>query len=238
MKTPKTTSIVCTLFMSASLAIGAGDWNWTLTPYGWLAGLDGNTGVRRLVAPVDLSPSDVIEDLSFTAMIALDANNDQWGVAGDLFYVNLDSSTPTAAGPVNSDVEQWIVSGVPYLRVASDEKATVDVGAGGRYMDTDLDLATPAGKRSGSKNWIDPIVMLRTRYALAEKVFLTLSGDIGGFGVGSDLTWQLAGSVGYALTDKVDLLLGYRHLDVDYEDDGFVYDIATSGFGVGVRIEL
>ena len=57
-------------------------------------------------------------------------------------------------------------------------------------------------------------------------------GDIGGFGIGSDLAWQLATHLGVQVTDWLTILAGYRWLDIDYEDtEGtpFVYDIQTSG---------
>jgi len=56
--------------------------------------------------------------------------------------------------------------------------------------------------------------------------------------VESDLTWQVVASAGYSITENVDLLLGYRHLDIDYEDGDFSYDVATSGLGVGVSVAL
>lgn len=62
--------------------------------------------------------------------------------------------------------------------------------------------------------------------------------DIGGFGIESDFTWQLTLTAGYALTDNTEFLVGYRHLDVDYKNGGFGYDVATSGFGLGFRISL
>lgn len=238
MKIKTSTSIVYALFMSASMAVAAGDWSWRLAPYGWLAGLDGEVGVGRLTAPVDLSFSDVLEDLSLTAMLAVDAGNDRWGVAGDLFYVQLDSIASTPAGPASVQTEQWIVSGIPYIRVRSDENMTFDVGAGARYVDTDLDVGTAGGRRSGSKNWVDPVVMLRAGMPLTEKLSLNLSGDVGGFGFGSDFTWQLSGNLAYAITQNVDLFAGYRHIDIDYEEGPFVYRVATSGFGIGVSFEL
>ena len=45
--------------------------------------------------------------------------------------------------------------------------------------------------------------------------------DIGGFGVGSDLTWSLLGTFNYVFTDKWSASLGYKYLSVDYDDDGY-----------------
>jgi hypothetical protein len=58
-------------------------------------------------------------------------------------------------------------------------------------------------------------------------------GEIGGFGAGSDFTWQLFPRVGFRLTEKASREFGWRWLDLDYADgDGteqFGYDVLTQG---------
>jgi hypothetical protein len=46
---------------------------------------------------------------------------------------------------------------------------------------------------------------------------VSLHGDVGGFGIGdaSELTWQVQAVVGFRLTRRLSLLLGYRVLDLD-----------------------
>ena len=57
---------------------------------------------------------------------------------------------------------------------------------------------------------------------------------VGGFGVGSDLAYQILVGLLYPLSDSVQLGIGYRHLDLDYEDGDFAYDVATSGPIAGI----
>ena len=226
------------LLISGAAYAQDNDWNVTLTPYGWLAGLDGHTGTKPLVAEVDLSPSDIIEDLEVAAMLTLDANNGTWGVVADMFYVGLEDHENTAIGKIKAEVEQWIVTAGPYYRIQTGNDLVVNIGAGGRYMNADTDITTPVGDSSDSESWIDPVVILGLRVSVGEKFFIDLDGDIGGFGVESDLTWMVMGTAGYSINQTVDLCVGYQHLDVDYEDDGFVYDAATSGLAVGLSISL
>jgi hypothetical protein len=80
--------------------------------------------------------------------------------------------------------------------------------------------------------------MLNMRLPVAEKCFVDVYGDIGGFGVESDLTWMVMGAAGYSISESIDLLVAYQHLDADYENGDFVYDAATSGFAVGVSFAL
>jgi opacity protein-like surface antigen len=61
--------------------------------------------------------------------------------------------------------------------------------------------------------------------------------DIGGFGVGSDFTWQALVGANYELSKTFAAKFGYRYLGVDYDKDGFVYDMGNSGLylGLGIR---
>jgi hypothetical protein len=213
-------------------------WNWNVVPYAWMSGMKGDIAVKGVAAPVDQSFSDILKNLEIAGMLALDGNNGTWGTFADLFYVNLSDSADTSAGKVKADMDEWIISIAPYYRVVSNDKMTIDVGAGGRYIDMRIDISAPPGSRSGSQSWLDPIVTARLRLPLADKFSLNMSGDIGGFGVESDLTWQLATSVNYLINDTVDFLFGYRHLDLDYQNGDFLYDAATSGFALGVRISF
>jgi hypothetical protein len=89
---------------------------------------------------------------------------------------------------------------------------------------------------SKDRDWVDPYVGVRARYNLTDEVYLGARGDIGGFGVGSDLTWQAFGGLGYVINDSVTIEAGYRHLDIDYDHDDFIMDMAISGPMVGVEI--
>ncbi len=44
--------------------------------------------------------------------------------------------------------------------------------------------------------WLDPYVGLRVRYNFTHAVYVIARGDIGGFGIGSELMWQAEGALG------------------------------------------
>lgn len=85
------------------------------------------------------------------------------------------------------------------------------------------------------REWVDPYVGMRGRLNLTQRVFLGGRGDIGGFGVGSELTWQVFAGVGMMLTPNVEIEAGWRHLVIDYEDEPFEMDLELSGAVVGMR---
>jgi opacity protein-like surface antigen len=76
---------------------------------------------------------------------------------------------------------------------------------------------------SRDMTWVDPLVGVRVRQQLASGDELQLKGDIGGFGVGSKISWQAVG--GYVHNFQLYGLnwagmIGYRALEVDYSQGG------------------
>lgn len=82
---------------------------------------------------------------------------------------------------------------------------------------------------SADKNWVDPFVGFRARWNITQALYLAGRGDIGGFGLGSDLTWQASASVGYQISEHWSSEFGYRHMDVDYTDGHFLFDMVENG---------
>lgn len=216
------------------------DWQYKLTPYLWAMGMDGDIGVRNATIPVDVKFTDAVEDLDVGGMLAMEAHNGTCGVLLDGSYLNLSGDADTTIGTFRAEFEQRIIQGAAIYRVQQDDNITLDVGAGVRYIDTDVDVNVPSDRAdlNASEGWVDPILVARLRMQFAENCFGVLVGDIGGFGVESDLTWQLTAAAGYAITESVSMLLGYRYLDYDYDNDGFKYDVATSGLTLGVSFDL
>ena len=82
---------------------------------------------------------------------------------------------------------------------------------------------------SRTDDWWDPYIGVRGRYQFNDKFYATAKADIGGFGVGADLTWTAEVAIGFQVTPRIYNEIGYRALGVDYEDDGFTLDTVTHG---------
>ncbi|MGV3635047.1 MAG: hypothetical protein ACO1NY_11925 [Pseudorhodoplanes sp.] len=96
--------------------------------------------------------------------------------------------------------------------------------------------------KSGDITWVDPLVGLRLRHQFTPGHELTLSGDIGGFGVGSDLSWQAVGAYRFAFAKAYGAdwsgMIGYRALYADYSKGSgntlYQFDMLQHGPIVGV----
>jgi hypothetical protein len=107
-----------------------------------------------------------------------------------------------------------------------------------KAIEREITNRIPKSPVSASKAWVDPFVGFRGRCQLWENWYLTGRGDIGGFGVSSDLTWNAYGAVGLDLTKKTSLELGYRYLQLDYQSGAVSIETAMKGPYVGMRIEF
>jgi len=86
-------------------------------------------------------------------------------------------------------------------------------------------------------DWWDPFIGLRGRLNLSRAWYLTGRGDIGGFGVGSQLAWQVEAALGWQITRNIFAEAGYRVLDMNYQGNGLTYDVLAHGpqLTIGVR---
>ena len=80
---------------------------------------------------------------------------------------------------------------------------------------------------------MDPTIIARVKLPLKGKFSAQFRGNIGGFGIGSKLSWQLQAYAGYRFSQLFELQLGYRVIGLDYEkgsgEDRFLYDVDTFG---------
>jgi hypothetical protein len=88
-----------------------------------------------------------------------------------------------------------------------------------------------------NERWLDPYVGIAFRYDLDRVFYLTGKTDIGGFGIGSEITWQAYIGLGCQITRSIYAEAGYRYLYTDYTRASFLYDITQSGvqFVVGMK---
>lgn len=216
-------------------------WHFATIGYVYFAGAYGKTSPRDPLPPVDLDLSfrDVLKAFKFAFMGAAEVRKDRLVFLGDLMWVHLGESEGLTVrdknfADVKIDSKTTAITALGGYRVVNKGPVVVDLLAGGRlngnkqrlqYHGTLVDVSA-----SVSKTWIDPIVATRIMAPLGGKFGLSLYGDIGGFGIGSDLTWQGIATVNYQLSRKMNLGLGWRYFKINYDDsDGFLYNVAQSG---------
>ena len=112
-----------------------------------------------------------------------------------------------------------------------------EIIAGVRRQDIDFELAILTRTPQVSVGWTDPFVGVIYTPALTNKLYLGLRGDVGGFGIESDLAVNAEAMLRYQFGDTFSLKFGYRYLKVKFDDSSLIYDISLDGFlfGLGIR---
>jgi hypothetical protein len=224
------------------------EWSFNLSIYGWATAIDGTISAGGRSADVDIAFEDVLKHLDMTFMAAAELRYKRWGFIGDLIYARLHDDIAPPVGIVFSSThevfKETIGTFLLSYRVVDAKPAYFDLFAGARVYDfysqivLRPNLAGQGFKASGTDTWVDPVLGLRGRYYVSRAVFLNGYGDIGGFGAGSELSWQVLGGIGVQAARWCDIQLGYRALGFEYDGARGKQEITTHGPIIGATIRF
>jgi hypothetical protein len=210
------------------------DWKFAVAPYLMGASLDGDAVLRGRPAKVDIGASDIFNhlDVGFMGMAA--ARKGDWGVVTDVVLVDLSVESQAPPADVSPSIGLFSVQGVRKLSDVADATA----GVRWNRLEARIDFKAPISQRvEKTRDWVDPVVGIVLRTPGRHRVHATLIADVGGFGVGSDLTWQAFPSVGVNLGKHASLEGGWRFLSTDYKTgegaERFEWDVLYQGPVVG-----
>jgi hypothetical protein len=216
-------------------------WHFLADVYIMFPYMDGETGIgKNLILPIDANPGDIFSKLKFGGFLYLEAKTNKWAITSDLVFMNLKQEVTEGiiihSGTVNAKQLVWEAAG--FYRIFP----FWEVGIGGRLNSVQTSFegrvnVLPAGTEEidgrHTKTWYDPVIVTRLSTGINDKWLFQFRGDIGGFGVGSDLTWQLQGYAGYRFNKTFQLMAGYRVLSTDYqygdEPKEFIFDVKEFG---------
>lgn len=206
-------------------------WQFTVAPYLMGASLDGTVSVNGREAEADVSANDVFDhmDAGFMGMFA--ARKGNWGLVADVVFVKLDVPSEMPPADFKPTIGIYSLAGVRRLAPWAD----VTLGARWNRLNAVIDLKPPMPPVHVDKtrDWVDPVVGVVLRTPLERRLHATLIADVGGFGIGSDITWQVFPTAGVRLAKWASFDAGWRFLKVDYETgegaSRFSYDMLYQG---------
>ena len=226
-------------------APASGSWQVTIAPYFLGASMTGTVTVKGQELDVDMSFSDILDHLQFGAMGLVVARKGNWGFGGDAIWMSL-GAEGTSPGPLaitgSADVNQGAFSFYGLRRLAP--VADLMFGVRVNTLQADLRFNGP-GQRSadGSKTWVDPIVGVQLHTPEnGRRWHAQVYSEVGGFGAGSDFTWQVFPTFGVNLAKWVSIDFGYRWLGIDYSSGEnetlFEWDVLTQGPLIGFAFKF
>ncbi len=225
-----TSLIIATL--QSPLAV-ADDVRYRLMPYLWASGIDAEIGRPGFTTDVDVSFSDYVDLVDMGAAFVFEARGDRWSFATDLLWMQLSEDIEVPTGTIDAEVELILVEVFGGYRPGSWEDTWI-VG-GMRYVDIDTDINfVVLGPRSSSQDFVDPFIGLAWQ-PRRDKWEYVVQADIGG-GIDADFSWSVTLGGVYHFNDLLGVGFGYRVIDIDFEDDEFVFDGKMDGIQIGLMI--
>jgi hypothetical protein len=240
--------LVLSLLLFAASTAGAQDstqsrqpWDFLVEPYFMFPNMNGTTGLGDLPdVDVDASVEDIFGALESGFMLYAEAQNGTWALSSDFLFMGLEqdavASSLIQSGSVSVKEAAWELAGLRRI------SPWLEGGVAGRLVSLDAEVKVVRNLVGGgtttqtgglTETWVDPVLVVRVKWPASEPWLLQLRGDFGGFGIGSDLTWQVQAYGGYRVSHLFQATVGYRVLDIDYEtgsgQERFLYDITTSG---------
>ncbi len=221
-------------------------WHFNVTPYLWFPGVSGTVGALGHDVSVHASPGDLLSNFQIGLMGNLEARKGRVVIPLDVMWIHLtnDKGLPFDAG-VNSikfGLTETLVTPKIGYRIVDNEKVKIDALVGFRYWYLGESLAFQPQLFNGfskSQSWVDGVAGGKFEFALSPKASITVAGDAGGGG--SQLDYQAVGVLGFRVSRKMVLDLGYRYLYVNYRNNppaSFLFDAHTSGALLGVTFNL
>ena len=230
--------LLCLTILSQATLADTKSWNYKVTPYLWNVSFDGNTSSGGNDVPIDTDYSFfTLDNLDNVFSIAFEANNGRYGILLDGLRARYNDTTSNRIFDTQLAVELGFIEGaISYMPSNFDH---LDFIGGVRYIfiNTQLEL-TPGPTSESDHNWLDPLLGARYQNSLAENWHYQLRGDVGGFGVSSELVLNLLATIGYKFNNTLGLDLGYRYVSIDFKDGDFLYDVSMQGIVVGLGIHF
>jgi hypothetical protein len=249
---PKPSLLAATFVVAALTAVQShaesdGDqWQWGAAIYLWLPSVAGETSFPPDGGgpSIDISTENILNNLEFVFMGAVEARKGPWAIATDVIYLDFGNSKQatrdlrvggiglpaSVTADVSLDTKGWLWTLVGSHEALRQENFTVDVLAGARLLDLEEDAqwsfagnisSLPLRARTGAgeakSTQLDAIVGLKGRatFGAEGSWYIPYYVDVGAGD--SDLTWQAMTGLGYSF-GSIDVAGVWRYLDYDLDE--------------------
>ena len=221
-------------------------WSFEVTPYAWLAGMEGDLTVRDQKVDFEKDASELLDATELGGSVRLGASHDRFVVGALVDYFSLstdelDAEDQPTGGTV--DAKMLMTELAAGYRVDGWSKGQSFVFAlGVRNLHLENDLTLDAGPAfSDERDITDGMFYLLPTVPLFPNSIAGLRfNPVLGIGAGdSDLAYEMFPQVQYDITDNVAVRFGYRRVGWRYEGDrGNEVNVDMAGLIAGLGLKF
>jgi hypothetical protein len=205
-----------------------------LTPYLWMAGVEGDVTVGNREVEVDVGFEDLVDAVDVAGAFMTVVQYNRWVLWGQFDYLALDSNgLDNSAGRVRLESDSIFATAAFGYQFQTFGESTLDVLAGARYTRMENKLTIGGiGSGESTNDLLDGLFVLRPSFQLSRswRFNPTLSIGTGD----SDLTYELQPQFQYQVNELLAVRFGYRRLYYDVSNDRKGFDGAFHGFIAGL----
>lgn len=173
-----------------------------------------------------IGPGSLISHLTWVPFMgAVEVRSGSFGLITDYLHAPVKAGISTrniifTGANAGQTLDSGTVIAVYRAIALPDQYADVGIGVRAWGFDGDISL-NPRGqflspvKVSNGGSWADPLIGLRYHRDLGNGYGATGYADVGGFGVGAHVDWQLVGTIDYTPWPAMDLHAGFRTINFD-----------------------
>lgn len=244
----KCIAVATVLISSTAWSQDSDSWEWRVIPYFWGVNIDGTMAIGPIENDLDVSLSDILEDLDIGASVAGQFSKGQHGFHVDYTYLRLKpdaNELPSPPFAPGSEIVPKLTINIleaGYNWLFTDAQTLV---LGARYIDMEMrmafDFTGPApidpDPLTAGPSWVDYFVGLQSRHHISANWGVNLYGTIGAGG--SDFPWTAQATFDRKFSNKNALHLGFRVWGLDYSENknslnaNAALDATMYGFLVG-----
>lgn len=222
--------------------------------YGWVPSITGEVTTKSgrggdgRSTETSMDGDDFLTSLEFGFLSAAEVHYGRFALVNAITYASLNTDGTVGRGArVAADVDTkglLTTTGIGY-RAYDEGGLLLEPYVGIKYvwLKTEVTAKWPGqrGLTLGADvdvHWWDPAIGVRGQVPVSENWSVGGVAEIAGFGVGSDLTWQIYAGVEYALSQRFSLNAGYRYLSIDYSTDRAKVDVDQYGPVLGLTMRF
>ncbi len=212
------------------------EWSFSLRPYFFLSGISGSVTVDPLTFPINSSFAKIVQRVELGGFLSFTAEKNCWGVNADFQYINLYGESSLLR---DTSMDLKNVIGEVDLLYRPEVAPTLRFLVGVRVYSviqnvTLLGVAVP----EANTTVVDPVLGAYGSWMLHDRWHFELRGDIGGFGVSSEFTYQMMALFRWGINDTLSLPFGYRVLGYQIRKDDIWMNTRMSGAVLGLDIRF
>lgn len=201
------------------------DWRFSLLVYLWVPGFNGDVTAGDLSTDVDNNPINIWDSLNAAFLGEAELRKGPFTLTVNTIYLGFEADDLGLNNKTTADLDGIIVDVTAGWRVAQWEignNSTLSLSpiAGFRYYAIGLGVDVDGvGDADVDEDLWDPVVGARLAAEFGEHWAINFRGDVGGFGVGTQLSWLADLNAAFWFNQHFFITAGYKVMGLDIDEN-------------------